>query len=217
MTSSKDHNAEKFNSTYIMANSGTKIHFSDPDPGEIELDDIAHGLSLTCRFAGQCDMFYSVAQHSLAVVSLVQKNNGNDVEVMQALLHDAAEAYLSDVAAPIKYTIPDYIELESDLLSAIGLRFEVDLDDLSPLVKWADEQMLYHEAKHLFEAETDWAEEPEDEDAEWLIQGGKLMMLPPPRMKQIFLQESKMIMERTGYDIVNTFSSEGNSQSSEED
>jgi len=77
--------------SFIQTYSGKRIDFENPDPDQIDIVDIAHGLSNLCRFSGQSKYFYSVAQHSF-YVSLVCKENK-----LQALLHDATEAYMADV------------------------------------------------------------------------------------------------------------------------
>ena len=75
----------------------------NPDPEEIDIDDICFALSNICRFTGHVD-FYSVAQHSLLVAQLCQQNGASKEDVKWALLHDGAEAYISDLNSPIKST-----------------------------------------------------------------------------------------------------------------
>src|ERR1700710_1218663 len=74
----------------IMLNSGAVFDFLDPWSSEFTLEDIAHGLANICRYAGQCRSFYSVAEHSIHVS---QTATGFEYE---ALMHDAAEAFLGD-------------------------------------------------------------------------------------------------------------------------
>ena len=131
--------------SYITTYSG--IHFTptDPDPSQIEIRDIAHSLSLLCRANGHFKYFYTVAQHSLAC-ALEAKARNHSVRVqLGCLLHDAAEAYVSDVTRPIKALLPEYLPIEDRLFDAImekylgsGLTederekvFEIDDDMLS--------------------------------------------------------------------------------------
>lgn len=132
----------------------------DPRPSEVRVDDIAHSLSLTCRFAGHCREFYSVAQHSLLVAELVERIAPE--LALQALLHDAAEAYLGDIPRPLKpyvwiedaetevnATAGTFDAFEEGLLAVI---FEgLDVPDLydDGIVTHADEVALATEARDL--------------------------------------------------------------------
>jgi 5'-deoxynucleotidase YfbR-like HD superfamily hydrolase len=96
------------------------VHPLAPSPDKIDIDDIAHSLAHQCRFLGHTDGFYSVAQHSVLVSELVPK-----ADALWGLLHDAAEAYLGDLPAPIKRT-PDmcvYQAAEERLLAAVAAKF----------------------------------------------------------------------------------------------
>ena len=111
---------------------GKKFYIHNP---EFDIRDIAHSLGQHCRFAGQAKQFYSVAEHSLLVLQLTtQLELGYPLE---ALMHDAHEAYLGDMAAPWKSLLPDYRALER--LVAVPLRAWAGLPaDLSDGVKRAD-------------------------------------------------------------------------------
>lgn len=86
---------------FICTYTGKTICLTDPDPEDICLEDIAHGLANLCRFNGQCSRFYSVAHHTMLVSVLVAPTFAPE-----ALLHDAAEAYLGDMTRPLK-ALPD--------------------------------------------------------------------------------------------------------------
>lgn len=81
----------------ILTFTGRTFDLLNPDPTSICIEDIAHALSLKCRWGGHTSRFYSVAEHSLNVMSRV-----SDKAKFEALLHDAAEAYLGDIASPFK-------------------------------------------------------------------------------------------------------------------
>jgi 5'-deoxynucleotidase YfbR-like HD superfamily hydrolase len=102
----------------------TGVYFNplEPDPALINIEDIAQGLSNICRFAGQIE-FYSVAQHSDHVAWLLPPEKR-----LKALLHDAPEAYIGDVVAPLKILpIYDfYREIEDKLMDAICERFGLE-------------------------------------------------------------------------------------------
>ena len=138
---------------FIETYTGKKFYFTDPEPDMIDIRDIAHSLSLQCRFMGHAETFYSVAEHSVAVSCIVDKENA-----LAALLHDAAEAYLSDIPQPIKKLLPQYIELEEQVSQAIYSKFFLNVSPESwKDVKDADNTQLKTEAKYLLSSQgKDW-------------------------------------------------------------
>ena len=78
---------------FVSTFSGGRFHPLKPRIEEVRIEDIAHALSLKCRYSGQCARFYSVAEHSVLVAALVEPR-----WQPAALLHDAGEAYLADLA-----------------------------------------------------------------------------------------------------------------------
>lgn len=108
----------------------------DPRPDEVHIEDIAHALSNTCRYAGHCKRFYSVAEHSVLVSRAV-----GEEDALWGLLHDASEAYLADVVKPAKRFIPGYVEAEARLMKAICERFKLPLE-CPERVKACDEAIL---------------------------------------------------------------------------
>lgn len=131
--------------TWLGTNSGKKIDLLNPDPDQITLEDISCALSKVSRFNGQMSQFYTVAQHSIYVASLVTREHK-----LQALLHDATEAYICDVPTPLKRLLgAQYKEIEDRLARAIGSKFGVELVDLHPSVKSADSIMLMTEHEKL--------------------------------------------------------------------
>ena len=89
--------APKWPARYFLTYTGKHVHSLSPHPEEIDIDDVAHSLSQMCRFLGHTDGFYSVGQHSVLVSELVPAQ-----DALWGLLHDASEAYLCDLPAPIK-------------------------------------------------------------------------------------------------------------------
>lgn len=85
---------------WIQTYTGKKFFPLHPHQNEYVIEDIAHALSMKCRFAGHCNAFYSVAEHSVKVSRIVAPESQ-----LWGLLHDAAEAYLPDVCQPIKSQI----------------------------------------------------------------------------------------------------------------
>ena len=108
--------------------SGRRLDLLDPTPMDIELEDIAHGLSFVARWNGQTigDFPYSVAEHSLLVERLFARLNPRAQAKwrLAALLHDAPEYVIGDMISPVKAAIgPGYDELDKRLSAAIHLRF----------------------------------------------------------------------------------------------
>lgn len=93
----------------------------DPRAAEVELDDIAHALSMQCRFAGHTTYFYSVAEHCVHLASAVPAEHA-----LWALLHDASEAYLVDVPRPVKPSLTGYLQAEARVMAAVCDRFGLD-------------------------------------------------------------------------------------------
>jgi hypothetical protein len=92
----------------------------DPRPGDVCIEDIAHALANKCRYTGHCTKFYSVAQHCVL-------GSRHTTEPLAVLLHDAAEAYLPDVARPVKRYLPGFAAIEETLMRVILVDLDVPL------------------------------------------------------------------------------------------
>lgn len=106
--------------TYIETYSGQKFYFMNPDPDDISIEDIAHSLGMQVRYTGHAQHFYSIAEHSILVSRLCRNQNK-----LWGLLHDASEAYLTDVATPVKAQLTNYKQIERNLMDAICLKFGI--------------------------------------------------------------------------------------------
>ncbi len=104
--------------SYIATSTGKHIDFTNITPDQICIEDIARGLSNECRFAGQLESFYSVAQHSVYVSQIVPPEYA-----LEALLHDAAETYIKDIPSPLKVMLPDYKAVEKRIEAVIREKF----------------------------------------------------------------------------------------------
>lgn len=130
---------------WIMTATGNQVFPLTPDPRSISIEDIAMSLSRMCRFGGHSIPFYSVAEHSVHVASLVSHSKR-----LAALLHDATEAYLGDIILPVKIMLKrlgawesiEYMErkLERAICEALGVQRREDFHD--PEVKAADTLMV---------------------------------------------------------------------------
>lgn len=128
---------------YVSTFSGNRFYPLEPRIDRVAIEDIAHGLAYQCRFNGQTCEFYSVAQHSLVVASLVPPGLR-----LAALLHDAAEAYLGDMVKPLKVLLPEFAAIEDKVTLIIGEAFGVDFSDYAP-IKQADLIALATEKRDL--------------------------------------------------------------------
>lgn len=105
----------------IGLTSGREVDLLRPSHEDIEIADIATALSRICRFTGHGRKFYSVAEHSVRASHLVSPE-----VALQALLHDATEAYLGDVSSPLKKCLGFvYRDMELVWGEAISQRFGV--------------------------------------------------------------------------------------------
>lgn len=129
---------------------GKALHLDRPLAAEICIEDIAHALSLICRFTGHVRRFYSVAEHSLLVLDIVEKDDRDmgPSYKLQALLHDATEAYMSDLNKPLKSMLPEYKAIERRLWSVICEAFRIPVE-LPPCIKHADLVALATERRDL--------------------------------------------------------------------
>ncbi len=116
----------------IQTFSGGVIDFADPENSQFRIEDIAHGLANTCRYSGQCNRHYSVATHSVIVSLFVP-----DHLQLEALLHDATEAFMADIPTPLKQLLPDYQFIENRMDMAFRKQFGLPAK-MSPEVKRAD-------------------------------------------------------------------------------
>lgn len=137
--------------TWILTATGKHFDFADPQPDQIDILDIAQGLANECRFAGHTSHFYSVAQHCWLASHIVA--GGNEVE---ALLHDATEAYCKDIPLPLKLMLPDYKAIERRVDAVIRDKFGLP-ESMTPEVKRADLVLLATERRDLMpEDDTTW-------------------------------------------------------------
>jgi hypothetical protein len=130
---------------HMTTASGHIINLLDPDPTEISIFDISSALSKMCRFGGNINCFYSVAQHSCLVAWLA----GPELAKI-AMMHDAAEAYCGDVIRPLKIMLGSkYSVIEDRILRAVFKSLYLNYDKY-PLIKEFDDLALDLEEQALF-------------------------------------------------------------------
>ncbi|MCC2110588.1 MAG: HD family hydrolase [Hyphomicrobiales bacterium] len=134
--------------------SGRRLDLLDPSPLDVEIEDIARGLSRVARWNGQTTGAHplSVAQHSLFVEWIFgELNPTTDMAWRRAaLLHDAAEYVIGDMISPFKAVMGgDYKSVEARLSAAIHLRFSLPAElpaEIAKKIKRADRIAAYFEA-----------------------------------------------------------------------
>lgn len=134
---------ERCDSTWIQTFTGRQFWPLNPRAEDIDIRDIAHALSNICRFTGHTRWFYSVAQHSV-----IASHHCEDP--MWALLHDASEAYLCDIARPLKRSpeFSAYRNAESRMMQVIAERFVLPWPEPA-FIKQIDLVMLATERRDL--------------------------------------------------------------------
>ncbi|GAW34545.1 hypothetical protein RA2_01595 [Roseovarius sp. A-2] len=137
--------------------SGRRLDLLDPTPVDIEIEDIAHGLSFVARWNGQTlgDFAYSVAEHSLLVERLFARLNPRAPAKwrLAALLHDAPEYVIGDMISPVKNAVgPGYDALDKRLAAAVHIRFGLPAAIPAPVkkqIKTADKISAWMESTEI--------------------------------------------------------------------
>lgn len=138
---------EKNSDSWIRTYTGGRAYFFEPENSLIEIEDIAHALSLLCRFNGATEKFFSVAQHSCIVADKVYEETGDPYLGFSALMHDAQEAFVSDIPSPFKRRFPEFVEAEKRFEHWLAERFDYALD--LPIIKKHDLKCLATEMRDL--------------------------------------------------------------------
>lgn len=143
--------------SHITTYTGKHFDPTKPDMSLVDIRDIAHALSLLCRGNGHVKTFFSVGQHCINAALEAEKRGYSKRMILACLIHDASEAYLSDVPRPLKHNMPEYIETENHLLDLIYKKFLGD--ELTPeertLVKAIDNDLLYYDLRELLNEVSD--------------------------------------------------------------
>lgn len=136
---------------HITTFTGKHFDPTHPDLNLIDIKDIAHALSLTCRGNGHVKTFFSVAQHCIICALEAEARNYSNKIILACLIHDASEAYMSDVPRPFKKKLLDYQKNEEQLLNIIYIKYlGTPLTDKEKhIIKSIDDDMLYYDLKYL--------------------------------------------------------------------
>lgn len=164
--------------SFIETYTGRRFNPVEPDPAAIMVADIAHALSNKCRYTGHTSEFYSVAQHCVIVSNIVPEEFA-----MEGLLHDAAEAYLPDVAYPIKHNFPTLMSVEDNLHNVIAQKFGL-IYPYPEAVTDVDRRITIDEAKAFMTSKGDWWGHDMDNGC---YNGPGIKGFSPKKAKELFL------------------------------
>ena len=144
-------------SDYIATYTGHHFYPLEPDPDDVNIEDIAHALSLLCRGNGHVSTFFSVGQHCLNCANEAKMRGCSPRVVLACLLHDASECYLSDVPRPFKKEIKEYMMWENRILSVIYTKYLGSelTEEESLAVKRIDDDMLAYDLNVLLHEKVD--------------------------------------------------------------
>ncbi len=138
---------------WIITYTGKRFYPLDPRVEDIDILDIAHSLSTINRFTGHARFPYSVAQHCIEVSYEIDPEFA-----LAGLLHDATEAYVNDLAKPVKRSLPEYCAMEDRIHEVISTKFDVDTK--APAIKVVDSRALVTEAWWLCNGEAWYFQDP---------------------------------------------------------
>lgn len=135
----------------IFTYTGVIMYPLSPKESDFHIEDIAHALSLMTRANGHFEYFYSVGQHCIACSREGEIRGYSPKVCLALLLHDASEAYLSDITRPVKISLPDYCRIEKELQKVLFAAFgihELSGEEIA-MISEIDDAMLCYEFEKL--------------------------------------------------------------------
>ncbi len=134
----------------ILLESGEFYSYVNPQANKWTIEDIALSLGHLCRYSGQVQKFYSIAQHCYLVSYAVDQEFALD-----GLLHDGVEAFMVDIPTPLKMLLPDYKQIEAEHEQEMFSRFGLEYP-MNPAVKKADTELLCAEVRDMKAKHAHW-------------------------------------------------------------
>jgi len=173
----------------IRTYTGVDFKPFEPHPDMVNIEDISQGLSNLCRYAGQSNQFYSVAQHSV-FVSDILRVRGHEPEIQfLGLMHDSPEAYIVDLPTPIKMAMPYYQQTESGVWSCIVEKFGIKADEEAmKVMAEADNDAFCTEAVNFMKVPPHWSDRPN-----WNPIGITMKGMEPVAAKIHFMERFKYL------------------------
>ncbi len=186
--------------------SGRRLDLLDPTPVDIEIEDIAHGLSFVARWNGQTlgDYAYSVAEHSLLVEQIFGRvaPKAPPKWRLAALLHDAPEYVIGDMISPVKNAVgPGYDELDTRLTAAIHIRFGLPSAipaTVKKQIKKADRVSAWMEATQIAGFEACEADRFFGRPDPALMDGLAIRLRPPLEARGDYTARTAELLEQIG-------------------
>lgn len=182
--------------------SGRRLDLLDPTPMDIEIEDIAHGLSFVARWNGQTlgDYPYSVAEHSILVTKIFERMEPKSPAKwhLAALLHDAPEYVIGDMISPVKAAVGSgYEDLDERLASAIHIRFGLPAKipaEVKRKIKVADKVSAWMEATQLAGFSETEATKFFGKVKEDVVADLKLSLRPPMEARKEFIEVHERLL-----------------------
>lgn len=186
--------------------SGRRLDLLDPTPVDVEIEDIAHGLSFVARWNGQTkgEFAYSVAEHSLLVERLFSRISPRAPARwrLAALLHDAPEYVIGDMISPVKAAVgPGYEALDQRLAAAIHIRFGLPAvlpATVKRQIKKADKISAWMEATQLAGFTEAEANKFFGKPAPDLIADLQLLLRPPRETRAAYTARHNELLAEIG-------------------
>ena len=170
---------------WIQVASGKIFYPLDPRAEEVHIEDIAHSLSLKCRYGGHSKRFFSVGEHSVIVSRQVPPEYA-----LWGLLHDAGEAYSSDIPRPLKRCLPDWKRMENRIMDAICEHFGLPHEE-PEAVKQVDLAITSDERLVLMNpCEREWGALPPP-------LGVEIRCLTPKQAEKAFMRRFRELTRKT--------------------
>ena len=183
---------------WIQTYTGKRFDYDNLVESQICIEDIAAALSRICRFNGHSTRFYSVAEHSVFMSFRVNLSIKRE-----ALMHDAAEAYIGDIVRPIKHQLAGGLcEAEERILKLIAQKFDLDFHQMTAGIKQADLRMLETERQQLIREPMEWEVTRNVEPYPSAMRENDIMRLPcwdPETARKRFLEHYTNLFEEVEY------------------
>lgn len=184
--------------------SGRRLDLLDPTPMDIEIEDIAHGLSFVARWNGQTqgEYAYSVTEHSLLVETLYSRLVPNPRPKWQlaALLHDAPEYVIGDMISPVKAAVGGgYGALDERLTAVIHVRFGLPVElpkEVKRKIKQADTISAWMEAVEIAGFSEDEATKLFGRPDPELMSGLRITLRPPMQTRAEFIARFDEVLQQ---------------------